>query len=316
MDPMPCLSDGGMDWGKWKSECPNEDCRAWHRKCAKMSPGRMPHSPHPTPHPHVLQQQFKFVTRQQHVVPDGFKCIGQQGGMQNGGICINHATKQVKKIMQQDLNGWWRNEKKVLKTITDICKDRPGLGLACGNVIQLAQQNANTDDPWVILPYLTVNTQPLDLAKALSGHGPSSSVLAGFAAPDVRLAIKNGIWAGVETLHKMGWVHNDIKPGNIFLTDDNGNSAIRAVIGDLGGSNKIGMQRGPFDMAYAHARQNRQCLKENDWFACVLCVYDMLCGHLTAWPPHTNVGEWDKVMQVYAPQTLLSKGPYTSLQAV
>ena len=306
MDHMPCLSDGGMDWGAWKSECPNEDCRGWRRKCAARAP---------SPTPRVLQQQYNFVARQQHVVPDGFKCIGQQGGNGNGGICINHATNQLKKLLNTNNYGWWKNEKKVLEKITYICRPKKG-ALGCGNVIQLAQQDINGIDPWVILPYLTVNTQPLDLAKGiqgLSGHGPGVPV---HDLKESALAIKHGIWAGVETLHNMGWVHNDIKPANIFLTDA-GNGAIRAVIGDLGAANQIGKQRGTLTLPYTDAQQTRLSAKENDWFACVLCVYDMLCGHLAMWPPYTDVGQWDHFMQSnYTPDTLLFEGPYTSLQAV
>jgi eukaryotic-like serine/threonine-protein kinase len=115
-------------------------------------------------------------------------------------------------------------------------------------------------------------------AAAASPAGPGPSLR---ASPARLLETIRQLCAGVEAIHAAGFIHRDLKPTNVLVTDTG-----RVVIMDFGlikpaGSHSQssgGISGTPEYMAPEQALE-RPCLPAADWYAVGSMIYEVLVGH-------------------------------------
>lgn len=261
----------------------------------------------------------RHVERQNMQTPP-FACEHRRdlGGAANAGLCVEQPGKQkvAKFLPPAEQTGHQAlNEITALKEITKKCAQgkffhRPPTG--CRSVVTMLHPFTDNRS-WVVLPYLTVGGTPVNLSQVITqggilvSQGGTVRNLANDKA--FRDAIVRGMWDGVRMLHTLNFVHNDINPGNIFLTDQRDGS-ISAVVGDYGGVTKEGKRRYAGSPAYVHGGQVGLPFskKTDDIFACVLVVHEVACNQHMPWYTQGNdvhtTASWDAHMQETRGQTL------------
>jgi serine/threonine protein kinase len=95
--------------------------------------------------------------------------------------------------------------------------------------------------------------------------------------PEAAVRLLDPIAAALDAIHRLGWVHLDIKPENILITGDG-----RAVLADFGIAQRRGAQTHACTPAYASPEQaagDRPVGPWSDIYSLGAVLYEMVTGH-------------------------------------
>lgn len=95
--------------------------------------------------------------------------------------------------------------------------------------------------------------------------------------PEAAARLLEPISAALDALHRLGWVHLDIKPENVLITGDG-----RAVLADFGITQRRGAQTHACTPAYASPEQaagDRPVGPWSDIYSLGAVLYEMVTGH-------------------------------------
>ncbi len=164
-------------------------------------------------------------------------------------------------------------------------------------VTVLASGFTPTNHPFLVLPLFERGT----FAELIDEHGPFTW------AESIDIGIK--ICSAVETVHRAGVVHRDIKPGNVFV----GVSPAQPLLGDFGISSLVGSERTKtstmavtFGYTAPEVLDDERPTAASDIYSLGMTVYRLVQG-LPAYHAETPAAVMRKVMDD-AQQPRLSAG--------
>lgn len=97
-------------------------------------------------------------------------------------------------------------------------------------------------------------------------------------SPGAAVRLLRPVAEALDAMHRLGWVHLDIKPQNILISRNG-----RAVLADLGIVQRVGASTGACTPAYASPEQadrHQPVRPQSDVYSLAVVVYEMLTGSL------------------------------------
>ena len=203
-------------------------------------------------------------------------------GAQNYGITVAPNAMQVTKRTVE-------SEIQIMKAIAGACDEH-----GCQNLIKMIQHESFSPDVWD----LTMPAYELGSLRYCFEPDRHHILVANM------LHIRNDTLDALDSLRKIGWVHRDIKPDNIFLSFkicNAGLDRVCAVIGDFGLATREDTQYDQHIGTWSYlpdAIRNDKGIKTTehrmDRYAWVLTMYEVMHGgEILGIKNHPNPVTWE-----------------------